>query len=155
MRTENFRTYLSLLREAREQAQKDSENFEALVHAFERIGSMEIGQIGQGFGDYQQELLSIARLSPLSNGRPLHLHTDVEHLFSLVRMQRNDTMHEGSTARNLVRHSLELSLILEHAIMHTALMQTASDLMVRDVSFASLDHPISYIRQQMLMNAFS
>jgi CBS-domain-containing membrane protein len=34
-------------------------------------------------------------------------------------------------------------------------MNTASELMVRDICYAELDQPISYIRQRMLVNAFS
>ena len=34
-------------------------------------------------------------------------------------------------------------------------MKTAADLMIRDVCYADIDHPMSYIRQRMLVNAFS
>jgi predicted transcriptional regulator len=155
MKIQHLQTYVSFLREGRELAQKDSENFDALVQAFERIGAMEKGSVGNGLGAYEKELLAIAGRSPLADGRPAHFHTTAENLFSLVRLQRNDAIHQGVIARNLVRHSIEFALVLEHALTNMENIKTAADLMVRDVCFAQLDHPMSYIRQRMLVNSFS
>ena len=155
MKTANYSTYLTFLREARELAQKDSENFDALIQAFERIGAMEKGQLGNGLGTYENELLAIAIKSPLARGLPPHFHTSAMRLFNLVKHQRNDAIHQGIIARNLVRHSVEFSLILEHALMNMDNMKTAADLMIRDVCYADCEHPVSYIRQRMLVNAFS
>jgi CBS domain-containing protein len=155
MKTEFCRAYLTFLRDARELAQKDSEDFAALIQAFERIGAMEKGRLGNGFGAYKDELLAIANQTPLHAGKPAHFHASAGSLFSLVNEQRNDAVHQGIIARNLVRHSVEFSLTLEHAVMNMENMNTAADLMVRDVCYADRDHPVSYIRQRMLVNAFS
>lgn len=155
MKTANYRVYLTFLREARELAQKDSEDFAALIQAFERIGAMEKGQLGNGLGDYRDELLAIAMQSPLAFGQPSRFHTSAMRLFNLVKRQRNDALHLGIIARNLVRHSVELTLILEHALMNMDNINTAADLMIRDVCYADCEHPVSYIRQRMLVNAFS
>ncbi len=156
MDSSRCRTSLAFLREARELALKDSENFDALVHAFERIGSMEKGRLSSGLGEYEKELLNIAKTSPLGCELPRkwpHFHIDACTLFELVRNQRNAAMHQGSVARNLVRHAIEFCLILEHAL--TRDMKKASDYMVRDICYAEVDQPISYVRQRMLVNAFS
>jgi hypothetical protein len=148
--------YLKFLREARELAQQDSENFDTLIQAFERIGAMEGRRIARGLGEYRDGLLGIAKRSPLGCEIPRkwpHLHIDADTLFGLIKTQRNDAMHQGIVARNLVRHSVEFSLILEHALSNN--MNTASELMVRDICYAELGQPISYIRQRMLVNAFS
>lgn len=155
MKTEHRQTYVAFLREGRELAQKDGENFDALVQVFECIGAMEKGAIGNGLGAYENNLLAIAGHSPLSAGRPAHFHTTAVNLFHLVRLQRNDAIHQGVIARNLVRHAVEFALVLEHALTNMENIKTAADLMVRDVCFANLDHPISYIRQRMLVNSFS
>lgn len=155
MNTAHCRIYLELLREAREIAQKDSENFGALIHAFERIGAMEKGQIGGGLGNYQRKLLSIASGSPLCKGQSQYFHSSAAKLFTLIQRQRNAAMHQGFVARNLVRHSVEFALILEHAIKNMKNVTTVADLMIRDVCYADIDHPMSYIRQRMLVNAFS
>lgn len=155
MNTKHCRTYLKFLREAREMAQKDSEEFGALIHAFERIGAMEVGRLGRGLGAYEKVLLAIASDSPLSKGQPPHFHSSAAKLFTLIERQRNAAVHQGVIARNLVRHSVEFSLILEHSIMNMKNITTAADLMIRDVCYADIDHPMSYIRQRMLANAFS
>lgn len=149
------RFYLQLLREGRESAQKDSENYGALVRAFELIGRMEKDSSGNGLGAYRHELLKIAEGSILSNGKPAHLHIDSKRLFELIKEQRNDAVHQGVVARNLVRHAVEFSIILENAIMNSGTLKYAEDFMVRDVTYADWNHPMSYTRQRMLMNAFS
>ena len=62
-------------------------------------------------------------------------------------------MHQGSHARTLTDHAVELTIILEDALMSddTTILQ----FMVRDVVEAKLWHPVSYVRQQMLKHAFS
>ena len=155
MNTAHCRIYLELLREARETAQKDSENFSALIHAFERIGAMEKGKLGKGLGTYESELLAIAGNSPLCKDQSPHYHSSAANLFTLIKRQRNAAMHQGFVARNLVRHSVEFALILEHAIKNMKNVITVADLMIRDVCYADIDHPMSYIRQRMLVNAFS
>ena len=62
MDSSRFRTYLAFLREARELAQKDSEDFGALIHAFERIGSMELGSADGNLEYFRDEPNDIAVL---------------------------------------------------------------------------------------------
>jgi hypothetical protein len=53
----------------------------------------------------------------------------------------------------LTDHAVELSIILEDALMTQA--SKVSQFMVRSVVDAKPWHPVSYVRQQMLTHAFS
>ena len=70
-----------------------------------------------------------------------------------MRQARNDAVHQGAYARTLTGHAVELSIILEDALMTDA--SKVSQFMVRDVVGAKPWHPVSYVRQQMLTHAFS
>jgi CBS-domain-containing membrane protein len=70
-----------------------------------------------------------------------------------MRQARNDAVHQGAYARTLTDHVVELSIILEDALMTDA--SKVSQFMVRNVVDAKPWHPVSYVRQQMLTHAFS
>ncbi|MBW7896907.1 MAG: CBS domain-containing protein [Opitutaceae bacterium] len=153
---ERTRLYLQFLRKARAEAQEDAENFDDLVRVFERIGAMEKGELCRGLRSYGRGLLGIARRSPLHETLPERYpsrHINGRRLFELLCNARNSAVHQGAVARNLVRHTIEFSLILEHSLAQT--MNKASDLMIRDIMSADLHHPISYLRQQILLYAYS
>src|SRR3546814_18650900 len=65
----------------------------------------------------------------------------------------SDLIHQGSYARMLAGHAIEVTIILEDALMSDA--ACVSQFMVREVIQAELWQPISYVRQQMLKHAFS
>ena len=105
MKPDYAAVYLTFLRSARAAALQDSENFDQLVHAFERIGSMEKGEQGLGLNKYRDELMDIASGSGLAMDVPAAypaLHIRAEELFELLKERRNAAIHEGSVARNLV-----------------------------------------------------
>ena len=143
------------LREARAIALKDAEAFEQLIFAFERIGVYLTGSI-ENLGRYAEPLTREASKSPLAQTIPSILpdwHAPFSTLFEVVRKARNDAMHEGAYARHLTKNSIELSIILEDALMAEA--SCARDFMVRDAVCAYLWQPRSSIRRAMLANSFS
>lgn len=143
------------LRDARGVALKDAEAFEQVVFVLERIGVYLTGEI-LNLGGYAEPLAHEAGKSPLAEAIPSELpewHARFSTLYDLVRRARNDALHEGAFARHLTNHAVELSVVLEDALMTGEFC--ARDYMVRDVVRAHTWQPISSIRRSMLVNAFS
>jgi predicted transcriptional regulator len=143
------------LRSARAVALADAEGFHAILRVFELIGQ-QLGRNTRGLGDYKARLSELASASPLAADLPSQwpeYHTEFGALFEEMRQARNDAVHQGAYARTLTDHAVELSIILEDALMTDA--SKVSQFMVRDVVDAKPWHPVSYIRQQMLTHAFS
>ncbi len=143
------------LREARFKAQKDAEDFEEIVFVLERIGSFLLGSIA-GLGRYARSIVAVTCDSALSSDVPdawRDLHTPFAKLYDLVRQARNDAMHEGAAARHATTHAIELSLVLENALMNG--YDKVGDFMVRNPVCAEMWQPLSFIRQTMLVNSFS
>jgi hypothetical protein len=143
------------LRDARYAAFRDAEGFQAIVFAVERLGSALAGRAG-GLSDYQHALIELARRSSLAEELPrVHpaWHAPFSALYRLVREGRNDALHQGAYARRVADHAVQLSMILEDALMGSE--NLVRDFMVRDVSCAVPWQPISAARQVMLANSFS
>lgn len=143
------------LRVAREQATADAEGFMTVLFAIERFGTAIVGRAA-ALGEYRAELVAFAEKSPLAslipNAHREHL-TPFESLFYLVRVARNDAMHQGAFARHLTSHAVELSIVLEDALMPDG--QIVADYMVKGVVCAELWQPLAFLRQAMLANSFS
>jgi|UniRef100_UPI003782D5FC CBS domain-containing protein len=153
------------LQAARENAIKDAEAFEGIIHAIERLGSFLLGRI-EALGPYQPPLKDLAELSALASDIPSEwreLHTPFDLLYNEVKNARNDALHVGAYARHLTIHAIELAIVLEDAlrIKETNLKEvkkmetTVSDFMIRNPVFAHSWQPISIVRQIMLTNSFS
>ena len=143
------------LRQARGAALRDAEAFEAIVFVLERIGVFLTGRI-DGLGIYADAILNEARRSPLADDIPSQFpdwHAPFSTIYDLVRRARNDALHEGAFARHRTRHAVELTLVLEDALMAEAV--AARDFMVKDPICAFLWQPISSVRRAMLANSFS
>jgi CBS domain-containing protein len=143
------------LRDARADALKDAEAFEQLVFVVERIAIYLTGNI-ENLGAYAGPVSDLAKRSPLAADIPALLpgsHAPFATLYDLVRQARNDALHEGAFARHLTRHAVELSIILEDALMVDA--SCARDFMVSDPVCALWWQPISSIRRSILENSFS
>jgi hypothetical protein len=150
-------TFCDQLREARENALRDAEAFDGLIHVVERLGSFLFGQIAH-LGRYKPALVQAASHSALAEQIPEqhgNLHIPFSLLYDLVKDARNDALHQGAFARRLTGHAIELSLILEDALRSSLDSAVVSDYMVRSPICAELWQPISFIRQQMLANSFS
>ena len=132
-----------------------SEGFFSLFRVIELMGQQLTGT-AKGLVRYKAALSALVSSSPLAIDLPNHwagYHTLFDVLFEEMRQARNDAVHEGSHARTITDHAVELSLVLEDALMTSA--SIVSQFMVRNVVDAKPWHPISYIRQQMLTYAFS
>lgn len=143
------------LREARYAAFRDAEGFQAVVFVIERLGSALVGKAG-ALRDYENVLADLARRSDLAEQLPQAQpgwHAPFLSLYHLVRHGRNDALHQGAYARRLTDHAVQLSLILEDALMEGE--NLVRDFMVRDVVCAVPWQPISAARQKMLANSFS
>jgi hypothetical protein len=145
------------LRGAREDALRDSEAFDGIIHVVERLGSLLNEEIG-ALGRYKDKILDCASNSALAEDIPDQwpdVHIPFSLLYDLVRNARNDALHQGAFARRLTRHAIELSLVLEDALRRSSDHPVVSDYMVRNPTCAELWQPISFIRHQMLANSFS
>lgn len=150
-------TFSGQLREARENALRDSEAFDGIIHAVERLGSFLDNKI-LSLGSYRTKICIEASQSALAKDIPDQwpdVHTPFSVLYELVRNARNDALHQGAFARRLTGHAIELSLVLEDALRRSLESPVASDYMVRNPTCAELWQPISFIRQQMLASSFS
>jgi CBS domain-containing protein len=150
-------TFCEQLRQARENAIRDSEAFDEIIHVVERLGSFLCERIGD-LGKYREHVVEKGRLSALAEDVPDRwrgIHIPFSLLYDLVRNARNDALHQGAFARRLTGHAIELSLVLEDALRRSLDSPVVGDYMVRNPVCAELWQPISFIRQQMLANSFS
>jgi hypothetical protein len=145
------------LHEARENALRDSEAFDEIIHAVERLGSFLRGEIIH-LGGYKDKIEQNASHSALAESIPNRWrssHIPFSLLYDLVTDARNDALHQGAFARRLTGHAIELSLVLEDALKRSLDRPTVGDFMVRNPVCAEMWQPISFVRQQMLANSFS
>jgi len=155
------------LRRARECAINNAENYDELLFTLERLGCKLCGEI-QDLYNYENQITKLANLSPLArenldDSEKIHdvqdneSHTLFSRLYDIVRTCRNDALHQGAYARHLTEKAIQLSIILEDALMSKAndKPKYISDFMVMDPVCAELWQPISFIRQKMLANSFS
>jgi hypothetical protein len=139
--------FAAQLREARENAVRDSEAFDGIIHVVERLGSF-LHPSGQNLGKYKAKIGEEASRSALSNDIPRcwpGLHSPFSRLYDLVRVGRNDAVHQGAFARRLTRHAVELAIMLEDAMRRSMNNQTVGDYMVRNPICAELWQPISFV----------
>src|ERR1017187_9447960 len=157
MKPKAARDFRLQLQQARENALKDAEAFDGIIHVVERLGSFCFGRV-ESLGLYQAALEKLANLSSLATKVPdkwRNVHTPFNLLYSMVKDARNDAMHQGASARHLTTHAIELALVLEDALRMSENAKKVSDYMVRDPVCAHLWQPVSLVRQQMLTNSFS
>jgi CBS domain-containing protein len=150
-------TFSGQLREARENALRDSEAFDGIIHVVERLGSFLDEGIGH-LGKYKEKIVNKASNSALAEDIPCQqrgIHVPFSLLYDLVTDARNDALHQGAFARRLTGHAIKLSLVLEDALRRSLDSPVVSDYMVRNPTCAELWQPISFIRHQMLANSFS
>ena len=140
-------TFSGQLREARENALRDSEAFAGIVHVVERLGSFLNRKI-LDLGKYKARIGIRASQSALAEAIPDQwpdVHIPFSLLYDLVRNARNDALHQGAFARRLTGHAIELSLVLEDALRRSLDRPVVSDYMVRNPTCAELWQPISFI----------
>jgi CBS domain-containing protein len=150
-------TFCEQLRQARDNAFRDAEAFDEIIHVVERLGSFLDKKLGD-LGKYKKNIEERARQSALAEDVPVlwrGLHIPFSLLYDLVKDARNDALHQGACARYLTGHAIELALVLEDALRRSLDFPVVGDYMVRHPVCAELWQPLSFIRQQMLANSFS
>jgi hypothetical protein len=143
------------LRIARASAFRDAESFQEILFVIERLGAYLSNNRGN-LGSYLATIKDQAGLSPMAEEVPKDLpdfHQQFDVKYDIVREARNAALHEGALARHLTVNAVELSLVIEEAIMNERYQ--VSDFMVRNPVCAFMWQPLSFIRQTMLVNAFS
>ena len=149
------RAFLLELQAARENAIKDAEAFDGIIHVIERLGILLSGKVA-ALGQFGPHLKALAGISPLANVMPREHHTPFDLLYGMVTQARNDALHIGAFARHLTTHAIELALVLEDALrIKMNMNNTVSDFMIRNPVCAHLWQPVSFVRQIMLTNSFS
>ena len=144
------------LRVARAAALRDAEAFHAVVLVLERLGGFLEPMPRGSMGAFRKTMEELASSSPMAVEVPAMLpeyHSQFATQYELVRVGRNAALHEGALARHLTVTAVQLSLVLEEAIMHG--YDSVSHFMVRNPVCAYLWQPLSFIRQTMLVNSFS
>jgi hypothetical protein len=142
------------LRNARSSALLDSEAFAGIILVLELIGNVS-GKKKDGLQDVKAILKGFVEKSPLEEAayRAHEYHVPFSRLFDLIVDGRNAAVHEGALARHLTGHAMELALLVEDALVSK--YDTISDFMVRGATTALPWHPLSFVRQSMLLNSFS
>src|SRR5580704_15477887 len=130
------------LRSARAVALADAEGFHSILLAVEMLGQ-QLDRKATGIGGYKTVLSVLASKSPLAVDLPgdwPSCHTGFEVLHDELKQARNDAVHQGAYARTITDHAVELSMVLEDALMIDA--SAVSQFMVRNVVEAKLWHPV-------------
>src|ERR1035441_5648508 len=112
--------FMHELRAARLRALDDAEEFDKIIHVIERLGCYITGK-QEGLGKYGDSLNCLAGNSPLAEVVPYRFRsilTPFSELYESVRVGRNDALHQGTFARHLTNHAIELAIILEDALSH-------------------------------------
>ena len=144
-------------RVARVNASRDTEAYDEIIHALERLGS-GLAPGKENLKDYEQKIIALCLNSPIAQeipGEYKDWHIPVHRLYDVVRKARNDAFHQGAFARHLTNHAIELAIILEDALTAKVEAKLVGDFMVREPVCALLWQPLSYVRQQMLVSSFS
>jgi hypothetical protein len=145
------------LKAARANAFRDAEGFQEILFVIERLGFLITNHAkALNLGDFKPKIEKLSEKSSFAKDIPekwRHLHTPIPELYDMVRIARNDALHQGAFARHLTVHAVELALVLEDALMDGS--NKVSDFMIRSVVVAQEWQPISFVRQEMLVNSYS
>lgn len=144
------------LRVARAAALRDAEAFHAIVLVLERLGGYLEATPRGSLGAFRDKIAEVASRSPMAVEVPSlipEFHSQFTTQYEMVREARNAALHEGALARHLTVNAVQLSLVLEEALMQGYL--SVGHFMVRNLACAYLWQPLSFVRQTMLVNSFS
>lgn len=144
------------LREARYGALADAEGFPQMCFAFEALGA----RLREDSGSLEKYSPYLCAL--LARNLPIGFE-DFATLLEAVKQARNDVMHTGAYARNAAVSAVQLSLLIEEAILSElqkkketkTARNVVADFMVRSPVTAEHWHTVGHIRRLMLLNSFS
>ena len=134
---------------------KDAEGYQQILFVLERMGSYLLKKKGD-LGKYQCCISKLVKQKCPSFLEPSDdCHINFNRLYDMVRVGRNDALHQGAVARIMTSHSVQLSMMIEDTLMAVVNSQRIGDYMVKNPVCAHEWQPISFIRQIMLENSFS
>lgn len=112
--------FVDQLRAARLDALRDAEAFNGIIHVVERLGSYVLGE-HLDLGSYAKcisKLVENSQTNQWESGSAFgrSLRTPFGTLYDLVRLARNDALHQGAFARHLTKHAIELAIVLEDSL---------------------------------------
>ena len=147
----NFR---SRFREARAAVEKDGSDCMAIIHVLEDFGQVLTGKMG-AIGEYQKCITTFVSDNNPADAFDNGYHIKFDKLYRIVRNNRNRAAHEGARSRYFVPRVVELSLMIEDALMRQAQADELKDYMVPNPVIAYTWEPLSIIRKAMLSNSFT
>jgi CBS domain-containing protein len=142
--------YRDELRNARASVLRDAEAFLEVLFAVERLGSAVTGK-SKALGEYESAITALAERSALAEAKSGGIC--FSRLYQIVRVGRNEALHQGVFARHLADHAVELAIVLEDALANGS--DLVGDYMVRNVVVAEPWQPLRVVRHQMLAQSFS
>ena len=159
-------------REARTVALKDAEGYQQILFVLERLGAylLELEYTGKfclkrkrpkkrddpTMWKFRCHIITLVERYHCFQGKPpSDDHVAFNSLYDIVRQARNDALHQGAVARNLTSHSVQLSLMLEDALMSASKSERIKDYMIPNPVRAYAWQPVSFVRQMMLENSFT
>ena len=159
MTPESALTFRNAFREARLKVLANAENYQELLFVLERLTTHLLGE-AEGLGSHRNKkrILKFVVEHGALQGKPAAADMGelcASELYDLVHHARNDAMHEGAFARNLAVHLVQLSVILEDALVKKAEGRKAKHYMMDRPVTAEPWEPIAFVRQKMLAHSFS
>ena len=145
--------FLFKFKEARLSILKNNEDFDFFINILEEFGSFICTNKNSiTLNEYESAIKQYQKLH-LGNIYVSSFNAE----FLIVRTARNEAYHQGVHARNLSKHCIELSFIIEKALISNCmnLSLLAENVMVKNVTIAEEWMPIKMIRREMLINSFS
>lgn len=156
LNADEWRFFRDRLRDARYGALADAEGFQQMCFAFEALGARLRNDSGT-LEKYKRFLRHLVVMN-----LPIGFE-DFDTLFEAVKEARNDVMHTGAYARNAAVSAVQLSLLVEDAILSklekmkevTVARKSVGDFMVRSPVTAEPWNTVGHVRRQMLLHSFS
>ena len=144
-------------RDARAAAEKSDRDCMDILYALEDFGQVLTGIQNpkkQNLGRYQDCVTKFVDKHYPDKDRPQY-QIDFGRLYDIVRDSRNSAVHRGARSRYFAPRAVELSLIMEDALMRAADTDKVKDYMAASPVVAQLWQPLSIIRKEMLTNSFT
>ena len=141
-------------RAARTAVEKDDKDCMEIIHVLEDFGQVLTGKM-QEIERYADRIKKFVHDRSSDDKVDSNYHIDFDRLYTVVRQGRNRAAHEGARSRYFAPRVIELSLMMEDALMSGADADKLKDYMVANPVVAQTWMPLSAIRKMMLTNSFT
>ena len=150
--------FRNAIREARANVLADAEDFQSMIRLIERLANHLCGKdVSLGSKKARMSVLKLFGENAKEAGASAYGTSllSASELYELSRHARNDAVHEGVFARNLSQHLVQLSILLEDALVDEALSPRIKHYMTSDPKTAEPWEQVKFVRQRMLANSYS